>query len=448
MGPMPRPMGPPVQRVAAFGDERTTVSEQRIDASFIAGLKDLQRVNRYQIVKKLGQGGTAVVYLGRDPFINRHVAVKIAKPASDKERMNFFIEAQSAGRLNHPNIVAIYDAGLYNEYCYITMEYIPGKTLEAYCHEGSLLPLARVVEAVFAVCQALDYAHHQHVIHRDIKPSNIMLDDNGAVKITDFGIAQMTEQTSEMGIWGTPSYMAPEQLKEEAIGSFSDIFSLGCVLYEMLTGKRAFGGNNNFAIMYKITNEEPTPAEKIRSDLPPILLNILRKAMAKDVEKRYQSCMEMAFDLRVALRGITECGTTLNGRAKDVIDLVQNVRFFHSFPREHLETLISANTLIKVPKDRIIVNEGDIDDTFFVILSGKARICKGGKDIATIGVGECFGEMAYIAGQARTAAVIAHTDCILIKISATIIDRSPETVQLLFFKNFATTLVQRLSEHQ
>ena len=267
-------------------------------------------------------------------------------------------------------------------------------------------------------------------------------------KITDFGIAQMTEQTSEMGIWGTPSYMAPEQLKEEGIGPFSDIFSVGCVLYEMLTGTQAFGGSNNFAIMYKITSEEPTPAEKLRPDLPPILLDILQKAMAKKIEDRYQSCMEMAFDLRVALRGLTDSGLALNGRAKDVIELVHNVKFFHNFPREHLEALISANTLLKVPKGKVIVNEGDIDDTFFVILSGKAKIRKGDKEIAVIGVGECFGEMAYIAGQARSAAVIAHTDCILIKISATIIDCSPEAVQLLFFKNFATTLVQRLSEHK
>ncbi|MBI9086773.1 MAG: protein kinase [Desulfobacterales bacterium] len=424
------------------------MNEERIDANFIKGLQDLKKIDRYQIVKKLGQGGTAVVYLGRDPFINRHVAVKLAKPASDKERMNFFVEAQSAGRLNHPNIVAIYDAGLYNEYCYITMEYISGTTLEACCRKGCLLPLSKVVECVFTICQALDYAHQQHVIHRDIKPSNIMLDDNGTAKITDFGIAQMTEQTSEMGIWGTPSYMAPEQLKDEAIGSFSDIFSLGCVLYEMLTGTQAFGGNNNFAIMYKITNEEPVPAHCLRPDLPPILQGILQKAMAKKIEDRYQSCMELAFDLRVALRGIADKAVAFNGRAKDVIDLVQNVKFFQQFPRQHLETLISSNTLIKVPKDKIIVNEGDIDDTFFIILSGKARILKGNKEIAIIGVGECFGEMAYIAGQARTAAVVASTDCILIKISATIIDRSPETVQLLFFKNFANTLVQRLSDHK
>lgn len=424
------------------------MNEERIDANFINGLKDLKKIDRYQIVKKLGQGGTAVVYLGRDPFINRHVAVKLAKPASDKERMNFFIEAQSAGRLNHPNIVAIYDAGLYKDYCYIAMEYISGTTLESVCRQGGLLPLSRVVECVFSVCQALDYAHQQHVIHRDIKPSNIMLDDNGCAKITDFGIAQMTEQTSEMGIWGTPSYMAPEQLKDEAIGSFSDIFSLGCVLYEMLTGTLAFGGNNNFAIMYKITNEEPVPADHFRPDLPPILLGILQKAMAKKIEDRYQSCMELAFDLRVALRGIADKSVAFNGRAKDVIDLVQNVKFFQRFPRQHLESLISTNTLIKVPKDKVIVNEGDIDDTFFIILSGKAKIRKGDREIAIIGVGECFGEMAYIAGQARTAAVIAHTDCILIKISATIIDRSPEAVQLLFFKNFANTLVQRLSDRK
>jgi eukaryotic-like serine/threonine-protein kinase len=424
------------------------VEDRRIDDDFIAGLKGLKQVGRYQIIRKLGQGGMAVVYLGRDPFINRPVAIKLARPTTDKGRMNFFIEAQSAGRLNHPNIVSIYDAGLYNDYCYITMECVDGQTLESYCTPKGRLPVPRVVEIIFSVCQALDYAHKQHVIHRDIKPSNIMLNKSGAAKITDFGIAQSTEQTSEMGVWGTPAYMAPEQLKEEAIGSFSDIFSLGCVLYEMLTGARAFSGNNNFAIMYKITNEEPKPVREIVPAIPPILDEITRKAMAKKIEDRYQTCMEMAYDLRVALRGLADGGTALNGKAKDIVDLVQNVRFFHNFSREQLEVLISANTLIKVPKEKVIVQEGEIDDTFFIILSGKAKIRKGNKEIAIIGVGECFGEMAYIAGQARTAAVIATTDCILFKISATIIDQSDESIQLLFFKSFATTLVQRLSDHK
>jgi len=195
--------------------------------------------------------------------------------------------------------------------------------------------------------------------------------------------------------------------------------------------------------MYKITNSDPAPLSELRPDLPPILENIVNKAMAKDYTERYQSCLDFAYDLRVALRGLTD--NIVTGKAKDVLDLVHNVPFFNNFSREQLSELVNDSTLIKVPKAKTIVAEGDIDDAFFVILSGKAQIRKGDTKIATIGGGECFGEMACIAGQARVAAVVAETDCILMKINATLIDRSSESIQLLFFKNFATTLVKRLS---
>jgi len=413
------------------------------DPTFVAGLEGLDAVGRYKISGKLGQGGNAVVYLGVDPYIDRKVAIKLSRPASDTSRKKFFTEAQSAGRLNHPNIVSIYDAGIHGTYCYITMEYIKGVTLEKYCHPNTLLPMHAAVEIIFVICNALDYAHKQKVIHRDIKPSNIMLDTNRAPKLADFGVAQITEQTSEKGLWGTPSYMSPEQIKEEALGSYSDIFSLGCVLYELLGGRQAFSGENNFAIMYKITNTEPIPISELRKDIPPTLEGIVNKALTKDYNERYQSCLDFAYDLRVALRGLTD--TAVTEKSKDVLDLVHNIPFFHNFSKKQLSELVSDSTLIKAHKGKVIVDEGDIDDAFYVILSGRALIRKGDRDIAKIGAGECFGEMACIAGQARVAAVLADTDCILIKINATLIDGSSESIQLLFFKNFATTLVKRLS---
>ncbi len=416
------------------------------DPTFLAGLEGLESVDRYRVSGKLGQGGNAIVFLGSDPFIGRPVALKISQPGSDNKRQKFFVEAQSAGRLNHPNIVSIYDAGTHAAYCYIAMEYIKGITLEKHCRPDMLLPMHKAVEIIFTICNALDYAHKQKVIHRDIKPSNIMLDENGAPKLTDFGVAQITEQTSETGLWGTPSYMSPEAIKEEALGCYSDIFSLGCVLYELLGGQQAFPGENNFTIMYKITNSEPTALSEVRQDIPPILEEIVKKSIAKDYTERYQSCLDFAYDLRVALRGLSD--NVITEKAKDVLDLVHNIPFFNNFSKEQLGELVSDSTLIKVHKGKIIVAEGDIDGAFFVILSGRALIRKGDINIATIGAGECFGEMACIAGQARVAAVVAETDCILMKINATLIDRSSESIQLLFFKNFATTLVKRLSDKE
>jgi len=161
------------------------------------------------------------------------------------------------------------------------MEYIEGSTLEKFCHGNNLLPFHKVVETILNVCSALDYAHKQGIIHRDIKPANIMLDKIDNPKIADFGVAQMTDSTFENGIFGTPSYMSPEQLKDELIGYQSDIFSLGCVFYELLVRKKAFSGENNFSTMYKIINVEPESMLNIRQDLPRIMEEIAQKALAK-----------------------------------------------------------------------------------------------------------------------------------------------------------------------
>lgn len=410
----------------------------------VQDLKDIDTVGRYEISRQLGKGGSGVVYLGVDPHIKRNVAIKMSKLTTDREREHFFVEAQSAGRLNHPNIVSIYDAGLYKEYCYIAMEYIEGETLAKYCSKESLLPLNTVIEIIINVCNALDYAHKQKVIHRDIKPTNILLDSSLSPKIADFSIAQITETTVEMGIFGTPSYMSPEQLKDSQASNISDIFSLGCVLYEMLAGVKAFSGDNHFSIMYKIGNENPLSLLSIRRDIPKILDEITQKALAKNPSERYQTCLDLAYDLRVALRGFTE--TAINGKVKDVVDFMLHLPFFKNFSKEHIKELIATSKIAKVRKGKTIVTEGEIDDTFYIILSGKVTIKKGDKTISVIGHGECFGEMAYICGQARAATVIAETDCILLIISAPLLDRSSESIQLLFFKNFAITLVNRLSQ--
>lgn len=423
-----------------------------VDTKFIADLSDLKSVGRYQIIAKLGRGSMGMVFLGRDPYIKRNVAIKVSRHAKDvvgqdidRYREKFFVEAQSAGRLVHPNIVSIYDAGMYRDFCYMTMEYIDGYNLKRFCRKDYFLPLSKVIEVIFAACNALDYAHRQGVVHRDIKPSNIMIDKAGHLKITDFGIAQIkSEQTASKGIIGSINYMSPEHVRELPIEDKSDIFSLGCVLYELITGEKAFTGENDFSIMYKIVREDPVPLRKIRPEAPEIIIKIIQKALAKDPGDRYQTCGDFAYDLRVALRGFK--GTIKKDKIKDVIDYVQNVPFFENFSNAQVKEILYASNLIRVRKGKIVVAEGDIDDSFYIILSGRAAVNKNGKNIALIERGECFGEMAYVSGQARAATVLAYTDCILMKISATLLDKSSESVQLLFSKNFAKTLVKRISK--
>jgi len=419
------------------------VTESSFSPEFKKALDKLETIGRYKIVRRLGQGASGVVYLGMDPFIKRNVAIKISQPTSDRALERFFTEAQSAGRLLHQNMVLIYDVGMHDGLCYITMEYVDGSTLEKHCCKDNLLPVNKAVEIIFGVCNAIDYAHNQGIIHRDIKPSNIMLNKEGISKVTDFGIAYMTQQTSEMGVWGTPSYMSPEQLKEESIGSYSDIFSLGCVLYELLTGEMAFPGKNNFTIMYKITNDDPASILELRPELSTILDDIIKKALAKDPAERYQTCMDLAYDLRVALRGITD--TFLNGKINDALDYVHHIQFFKDFTKEQVQELLKASMILKFPKGKVIMTEGEIDDTLYIILSGSTKIRKADTDIACIGAGECFGEMAYLCGQVRSATVLAETDCVLIKISSTLLDKAPADIQLLFYKNFAKTLADRFT---
>jgi serine/threonine-protein kinase len=273
----------------------------------------------------------------------------------------------------------------------------------------------------------------------------MMLTKSGDIKITDFGIAHIqSDRSYTQGIIGSPSYMSPEQIQDKPVDDKTDIFSLGCVLYELLTGQKAFPGDNHFAVMYKISHAKPESILKIRPEIPPILDKITRRALARDTGVRYQTCTDFAYELRVALRGLTD--TIKKSKVEDVVDYIHQVPFFADFDRNQLKGILKSSNLVKVPKGKVLVSEGEIDDSFYIILSGKAVVRKDKKNIAIISRGECFGEMAYLAGDARAATVLAGTDCTLMKISATLLERSSEAMQLLFLKRFAKTLLSRLSK--
>ncbi|ACL04172.1 cyclic nucleotide-binding protein [Desulfatibacillum aliphaticivorans] len=409
----------------------------------LLALSDLSKVGRYEIVRKLGQGGASLVFLGRDPYIKRLVALKLAPLASSGVSDKFFKEIQSTGRMTHPNIVAVYDAGLARDYCYIAMEYVDGPQLSEFCKPGRLMPLANAVECIYKVVRAIGYAHEKGIVHRDLKPSNIIMEDTKTPKISDFGIAVVTEETAPLEQAGTPSYMSPEQLRDETCCPQSDIYALGCVLYELLTGQKAFDGDSFFSIMYKVINEEPVGIRALNPDLPPILEKIVGKAMAKDKLYRYSSCEEFAFELKVALRGLSAPAKL--AKNNDVVEYVQSVSFFAEFSKIHVRELMRASEMVQVKDGECIVEEGEIDDSFYIVLSGATKVIRRGNKVATIGIGECFGEMAYIGGRPRSASVISEGDCILMKINGALLDRAPAKIQLLFFKQFALTLVNRLS---
>jgi len=269
-------------------------------------------LGRYEIERELGKGAMGAVYLGKDPKISRTVAIKtmaLSQEFEDDEleevKERFFREAETAGRLTHPNIVTIFDAGDEHDLAYIAMEFLKGDDLSKYVKKDSLLPLKQVLSLIQRSADGLDYAHQHNVVHRDIKPANIMWDpDSDTVKITDFGIARITDssKTKTGMVLGTPSYMSPEQLAGKKVTGQSDIFSLGVMLFQMVTGKLPFTGDSMASLMYKIANESHPSPESINPDVPRCVTVIINRAMAKDVEKRYQRGNEMVTDINKCLK--------------------------------------------------------------------------------------------------------------------------------------------------
>jgi serine/threonine-protein kinase len=273
------------------------------DATMIIGKgATTPTLGRYEVVRELGQGAMGTVYLGRDPKINREVAIKTlnlhdVEPDQLKEvKERFFREAEAAGRLNHPNIVTIYDAGEEHDLAYMAMEFLDGKDLSAHCGAKKLLPVADVLKIAADVADALAYAHKNKVVHRDIKPSNLMLLKNGQIKVTDFGIARVvnSSQTQTGTILGTPSYMSPEQVSGDRVKGPSDLFSLGVVCYELLSGQKPFVGDNLGSLMHNIANVKYTPLKKVKPGLPESCYTIVRKLLKKEIRDRYRNATEVA----------------------------------------------------------------------------------------------------------------------------------------------------------
>ncbi len=269
-------------------------------------------LGRYQIEKELGKGAMGVVYLGRDPKINRVVAIKTMALAQEFEadelaevKERFFREAETAGRLNHQHIVTMYDAGEEHDLAYIAMEFLKGRDLVPYTKPGQLLPLPQVVSIIARVADALAYAHGNNVVHRDIKPANVMYEPTtDQVKVTDFGIARITDssRTKTGMVLGTPSYMSPEQLSGKKVDGRSDLFSLGVTLYQMACGQLPFVGDSMAQLMYKIGNEAQADIRTLNPQVPDALAAVIERAMHKDMAQRYQSGDEMARDLRASLQ--------------------------------------------------------------------------------------------------------------------------------------------------
>jgi len=272
-------------------------------------------LGRYEIVAEIGKGAMGVVYRANDPMLNRTVAIKTINMAEAEAEgvaeyeARFYTEAKAAGSLNHPNVIIIYDIGKSGNLVYMAMEYIEGRELRELLAEGKPMPVVQAVDIAAQVADGLAYAHQHQVVHRDVKPANILITPEGRAKIADFGIARMrtNESRTQTGvIMGSPKYISPEQVVGKRADHRSDIFSLGVILYQALTGGTPFNGEGLSALMYQITNHEPPPPSSINAQVPVMLDYIMAKVLAKTPESRYQSAADMANDLR-------ECRVQIEG---------------------------------------------------------------------------------------------------------------------------------------
>jgi serine/threonine-protein kinase len=431
-----------------------------------------ENIGRYTIEKKLGQGSMGVVYLGYDSMIDRRVAIKSLRldttsEIRDKEKTIslFFDEAKIIGKLNHSHITSIYDIGTQDHCPFLVMEYIKGKTIKDIIRSKTSMSVVNILKLMSMIARGLHYAHQRGVLHRDIKPANIMVMKNLSPKIMDFGIARImgpsrisNKGDSEKGIiLGTPHYMSPEQIRGKAMDQKTDIFSLGVLSYEWISGKKPFRGDNLQEIITDVIKNKPTPLTKA-ANVAIEIENIISKAMEKDTDKRYASAEEFSDAIELYLTSIIQkdeddeeqgqTGTFSYNQIRIVNDLRKNYVFFSDFTEEDLFTIFKMSKKEAFKKGDVIIEEGTSGATMYVILKGTTSVMKmiNGQqvEVSKLGEGECFGEMSIIDRMPRSATIVAKEDSVLIAISEIVLRTSNPKLCLKLYKNLASMVADKL----
>jgi serine/threonine protein kinase len=415
----------------------------------------MDRIGKYQVIRKLGDGATSEVYLCHDEFASRDVAVKIVY----QERLNdpqggkvfrklFVTEASLAGKLSHPHIAQIYDAVVGDQLSYIVMEYVPGGTLEPFCAPENLLPLDKIVEIVFKCTRALDFAHKLGVTHRDIKPANILIVGGTDIKITDFGSAiTTTGDTTQVTGVGSPAYMSPQQIKEQPLDHRTDIYSLGVVMHQLLSGVLPFNAKNNFSMMYQITTVEPPPPSAHRKEIPPQLDAIVKKAMEKDLERRYQNWDELSFDLAEVFRSQEIWRRSDEVADSEKFNTLRAMEFFAEFTDAELWEVLRISSWQDAAPGTALIRQGDPGNFFCILASGEVKVTKRNRLLNILNAGECFGEMSYLSRQTneRSADVISLSPSRVIAIRVDDLARASDACRHRFDRAFMSILVERLT---
>jgi len=413
------------------------------------------RIGKYPIIREIGRGATSRVYLGRDPFADRDVAIKVfffeeGLPEQEAKllRKGFLAEAALAGRLQHPHIVEIYDAVSEPEYSYLAMEYVPGTTLEEYCEVASLLPLGKVVEIAFKCIRALDFAFQNGVIHRDIKPGNILYSPAGDIKVSDFGASfqeSHAADTTQLTGVGSPAYMSPEQVRLEPLSHHTDVYSLGVVMYKLLTGRLPFNASNQLSLTYEILNVQPPPPSTFRPELPPLLDEIVLKALEKKPEARYATWIDFGKDLSRAFASLRLAGESISDSEK--FAELRKMPFFADFDDVTLWEALRISAWRQIPRNTTVIQEGEVGDSFFLLLDGEAAVSIEGKQINTVRPGGVFGELLYFPDKTppRTTSITTSAEITVLQIKTRALRGASDPCQVAFQRAFMRVLIDRLS---
>ena len=409
------------------------------------------QVGRYEVVKLLGKGATGTVYLAKDSFSGKEVALKTIEPEVFRDpefgavyRQQFLNESSLAGKLRHPHIIGILDATVQENSGFIAMELVRGHDLTPYTKPGKLLPVADVLQMAFKICGALEYAFKEGIVHRDIKPANLMLSQRTDIKIADFGAAYLRKsQVVQTVAMGSPFYMSPEQIQGRDLTFHSDMYSLGVVLYELLTGQRPFVAPNIDGLRQKILQQEPVPPTKARPDLPKELDRVVLRALAKKPEQRYPTWADFANILTQMVEKILP-PTAIPDTEK--YWALKKVQMLSGLSDYELWELAQAGVWMRVPGKQTIFRENELGKKLYFLGKGQAKVSRKGRVLNMINEGECFGEMAYIydGNRPRHGTVESVTDVLLAEYSPEAISAMTLGSQLYLTRALVRNLADRL----
>ncbi len=408
--------------------------------------------HRFEIKQELGRGAAGEVHLAYDTYLQRDVALKIARRSlfdnpdeGLRNRKMWLNETRLAGKLQHPFIVQVYEAGSTDEFDYLVMEYVAGGTLKQFTSFDKLLPLDRLIDILYKVCNALDYANKMGILHRDIKPANVLIGENNQVKVSDFGAAFCIDsENTQVDTVGTLPFMAPEHFRNALPTLQSDIYAVGVMAYQLLTGRFPFTTDSHESLVYQKLHGEAFPLEQRRNDIPQELRFAVHRAMHKDKELRYSSWKAFCDDLAAALPHVTRPEETFFDSSH--FDSLRNLAFFDDFLDTEIWETVGICRWQKRAAGEILVQEGDAGSSLFIIASGEAVVTKSGVELNQLQTGSCFGEMVYVDKSQlfRSATVTAITPMNVIEIEGESLRQASADLQARFARAFMMVMVERL----